>query len=90
MTKQTTTQIIKTGCGNARLQLGEDGSIFIDMGKSGACAKTMLTVISMLINENRKLGGDINDIAQQLIGHECFKGNCCVDAIGRALSDNTP
>jgi ribonucleoside-diphosphate reductase alpha chain len=93
-----TTYRIKAGCGNLyiTLNLDEKGvalECFCRLGKAGGCANSQTEAIGRLISYALRIGGDINEIIENLIGINCHtpvmngktRVHSCSDGIAQVL-----
>ncbi|RLC76619.1 MAG: hypothetical protein DRI61_12990 [Chloroflexi bacterium] len=95
-----TTYKIKTGCGNLYVTVNIDDKqvameCFCRLGKAGGCANSQTEAIGRLISYALRIGGEIDEIVNNLIGINCHSPvmngkkqvNSCSDAIAQVLQN---
>jgi ribonucleoside-diphosphate reductase alpha chain len=89
MSKQGYTYEYKTGCGKLFVTCNDvDGrlvQVFVRLGMAGGCAAAHMRAYGMLTSTLLEKGAAAADVVAALKGIGCHLGNCCVDAVARAV-----
>lgn len=84
---------VKTCCGNLYITINHENSklkeVFLTMGKSGTCARSMCELVGRLLSIAINKDADIKKIIKSIKGIRCGNANgdsiSCSDAICQAL-----
>ncbi len=81
----------KTGCGDVyvtcQYSKGHLKYVSMHMGKKGSCASATTQTLQDALNVILRLGGNVNNIIEGIEGHQCYRGDCCSNAIADALKE---